>query len=211
MYVVLFFTLLLTDQASTIPSTIRGCQSGTWSAGQENIRGTPTKLHREHENKTRTRQNKNKTNQQKERNNNTKHMPEKKMGEEHSVERVWYSASREPSDNLPGSQQNYAPKRIASTTPYSKGLRHFYRHSRRRLASSWVGPINAALKRLKLATVTPGATSTLSASSVYLFLCRCSDAFSSPFTHAAINLQPPSCTVLYQAPGSSAAAVFQSP
>ena len=35
---------------------------------------------------------------------NTKHMPEKKIGEGHSIERVWYSASREPSDNLPGSQ-----------------------------------------------------------------------------------------------------------
>ena len=40
-----------TDQASTIPSNIRGCQSGTWSAGQEKIRGTSTKLQREHENK----------------------------------------------------------------------------------------------------------------------------------------------------------------
>ena len=40
--VVVFFTL--TDRASTIPSTIRGCQSGTWSAGQKEIRGTSTKL-----------------------------------------------------------------------------------------------------------------------------------------------------------------------
>ena len=30
----------LTDRASTIPSNIRGRQSGTWSAGQENIKGT---------------------------------------------------------------------------------------------------------------------------------------------------------------------------
>ena len=34
---VVFFTL--TDRASTIPSNIRGCQSGTWSAGREKIRG----------------------------------------------------------------------------------------------------------------------------------------------------------------------------
>ena len=34
-------------------------------------------------------------------------------------------------------------------------LRLFYRCSRRRLGSPWVGPINAALKRLKLPTVTP--------------------------------------------------------
>ena len=41
--VVVFFTL--TDRASTIPSNIlRGCQSGTWSAGQKKIRGTSTKL-----------------------------------------------------------------------------------------------------------------------------------------------------------------------
>ena len=40
--VVVFFTL--TDQASTIPSNTRGCQSGTWSAGQKKIRGTSTKL-----------------------------------------------------------------------------------------------------------------------------------------------------------------------
>ena len=40
--VVVFFTL--TDWASTIPSNTRGCQSGTWSAGQKKIRGTSTKL-----------------------------------------------------------------------------------------------------------------------------------------------------------------------
>ena len=90
------------------------------------------------------------------------------------------------------------------------GFRPRYRHSRRHLRSPWVGPINATLKRLKLTTVTPGATSTLSASSASLFLCRCSNAFSSSFTHPAINLQPPSRSVLYQTPGSSAA-VLQSP
>ena len=40
--VVVFFTL--TDRASTIPSNTRGCQSGTWSAGQKKIRGTSTNL-----------------------------------------------------------------------------------------------------------------------------------------------------------------------
>ena len=40
--VVVFFTL--TDRASTIPSNIGGCQSGTWSAGQKKIRRTSTKL-----------------------------------------------------------------------------------------------------------------------------------------------------------------------
>ena len=72
-----------------------------------------------------------------------------------------------------------------------------------------VGPINAALKRLKLSTVIPGVTSTLSASSAFLSLYRFSDAFSSFLAHAAINLQPPSHTVLYQTPGSrSSAAVL---
>ena len=40
-YVVIFF--IFTDRASTVPSNIRGCQSGTWSAGQKKIRGTSTK------------------------------------------------------------------------------------------------------------------------------------------------------------------------
>ena len=61
--------------------------------------------------------------------------------------------------------------------------------------------IDAALKRLKLPTITPGATSTLSASSASLFLLQFSDAFSSSLTHEAINLQPPSRTMLYQTPG----------
>ena len=50
------------NRASTIPSNIRGGQSGTWSTGQENIRGTSTKLQREHENKYK---NKNKNNKKK--------------------------------------------------------------------------------------------------------------------------------------------------
>ena len=43
--VCVFFTS--TDRASTIPSNLRGCQSGTWSSGQENIRGTSIELGRE--------------------------------------------------------------------------------------------------------------------------------------------------------------------
>ena len=70
--------------------------------------------------------------------------------------------------------------------------------------------INAALKRLKHATFDRGATSTLSVSSAYFFLCRFSDVFSSSLPHAAIHLQPPSHTVLNQRPGSNAA-VLQFP
>ena len=47
---VVFFTLL-TDRASTIPSTIRGCQFGTWSAGQKEIRGASIKLQRQEKHK----------------------------------------------------------------------------------------------------------------------------------------------------------------
>ena len=67
--VVVFFTL--TDRASTIPSNTRGCQSGTWSAGQKNIRGTSTKLQRE-QRKAQTHK------RQRDRNRNNKiHRPEK--------------------------------------------------------------------------------------------------------------------------------------
>ena len=38
MYVVVFFTL--TDRASTIPSNIRGCQSGTWSQRVTKVNGS---------------------------------------------------------------------------------------------------------------------------------------------------------------------------
>ena len=51
-HIIVFF--ILTDRASTIPSNIRGRQSGTWSAGQKKIGGASTKLQREHENKTKT-------------------------------------------------------------------------------------------------------------------------------------------------------------
>ena len=45
----------------------------------------------------------------------TKYTGQKKIDEGHSIERVWYSASREPSDTLPGSQP-CTQKRVASTT-----------------------------------------------------------------------------------------------
>ena len=134
-----------------------------------------------------------------------KHEARVQHEEGHSIKRVWYAGSREPSDTPPN--QNYlafAPKGIASTSLNSQGFRLLYEHRRRRLGSPWVGLINAGLKRLKLGTVTLDAASTLSASSAFLFLCHFSDAVSSSLTHAAINLQPPSHTELYQTPGPSA-------
>ena len=104
---------------------------------------------------------------------------------------------------IPSPDRNHAPtKRLASTTPYSQGFRFLNRRNRRRFGSPWVGPINATLERHKLATVTPGATSTRPAASASLFLCQCLDAFSSFLTHPAINLQLPSRSVLYQTLGS---------
>ena len=133
------------------------------------------------------------------------------------MKRVWSNANRELSHPIPppsGSQLSLAfvPGGMPSTTtPYSQGFRLCYRHSRRRLGSPWVGPIKATLKRLKLAKVTPGATSTMFASPAYLFFCRFPDALCSSPTHEAINLQPPPHIVLYQTPrSSSAAAVLQS-
>ena len=49
--VVVFFTL--TDRASTIPSNLRGCQSGTWSAGQKEVRGTSIKHKHKNDNPVR--------------------------------------------------------------------------------------------------------------------------------------------------------------
>ena len=68
--VVVFFTL--TDRASTIPSNTRGCQSGSWSAGQKKIRGTSTKLQRE-QRKAQTH----KRQRERNRNNNKIHRSEK--------------------------------------------------------------------------------------------------------------------------------------
>ena len=112
-------------------------------------------------------------------------MPEK-IQELHSIERVWNIASRyyyiHPIPDTPPASQlllilfcTQRPKAYHLQL-LTQCFRLLHRHRRRRLGIPWVGPIDAALKRLKLVTVNPGATSTLSAS---LFLCRCSDAFSS--------------------------------
>ena len=109
---------------------------------------------------------------------------------------------------IPLSDRNYlafAHKSITSTTVYHRGFRLLYQCSRHRFGSSLVGPINATLKHLKLATVTPGAASILSTYFASSFPCRFLGAFSSSMAHAAINLWTPSHTVLYQTSGSSAA------
>ena len=84
-YVVVFFTL--SDRASTVPSNTRGCQSGTWSADQKKIKGTSTKLLREHKKnkKNTTKHNRN----GKKKGTKTKYTCQKKIEEGHSIERVW--------------------------------------------------------------------------------------------------------------------------
>ena len=72
--VFVFFTL--TDRASSILSNIRGCQSGTWSAGQEKVRGTSIKLQRGHTNKNKAETTKTKEVKQ----NKTKKQMSKRIG-----------------------------------------------------------------------------------------------------------------------------------
>ena len=94
--VVVFFTLL-TDRASTIPSNTRGCQSGTWSAGQKKIRGTSPSSNESKEKHKHTNDKEIGT-------GITKYTGQRKIKERHSIEGIWHSAGREPSDTLPGSQ-----------------------------------------------------------------------------------------------------------
>ena len=51
----------------------------------------------------------------------TEHLPEKKIEEGHSIERVWYNASREPPGTLPGSQP-CTQTRSVYHTPYYQGF-----------------------------------------------------------------------------------------
>ena len=73
--VVVFFTL--TDRASTIPSNTRGCQSGTWSAGQKNISYQAPMRAKEKHKHTKKRQ--------RERNRNNKIHRSEKDKEGHSI------------------------------------------------------------------------------------------------------------------------------
>ena len=78
-------------------------------------------------------------------------------------------AASHPTPPLDRNYLAFTPKGLKSTTKrYSQGSQNFL-SSGRRFGSPWVSPINAVLKRLKPPTVTPGATSTLSASSPLLF------------------------------------------
>ena len=83
----------LTDRVSIIPSNIPGCQSGTWSAGQEILKTRQrniNKLQLEHENEN-----------NKKKGTITQSTCQKKIEERHSIDRVWHTASRKPSDATP--------------------------------------------------------------------------------------------------------------
>ena len=59
------YVFKLTDRVSNIPSNLlRGCQSGTWSAGQEDIRRTSANLQREDTNKNKAKIEEGKTKKQ---------------------------------------------------------------------------------------------------------------------------------------------------
>ena len=97
------FTLLLPDRASlNIPFTTPSCQSGTtWSAGQEMIKGASKSSNESMT--TKTTQNKNDKGK-----GATKQSTCQKKIEGHSIDRVWYTASRETSDTpLPPPHRNY--------------------------------------------------------------------------------------------------------
>ena len=49
----------------------------------------------------------------------TKYTGQRKINERHSIERVWHSAGREPSDTLPGSQPCTQKTRSIYHIPYS--------------------------------------------------------------------------------------------
>ena len=106
--------------------------------------------------------------------------------------------------------------RPISTTPAQgfEAASLLYQRSQRRFGTPWVGPINAALKRLQLATV---VHSRCNLNLVRLFcLSFLLSIFGGRFfllpnpSYASINLQPPSHTLLYRTPRSSAA-MLQSP
>ena len=125
-------------RASTIPSNIlvRCCQSDTWCAGQKKIRGTFFFKHlpsSNDESKRKTQTNKHFfpqtggcseglgafrfffKNDKEKGTRITKYTCQKKIDEEHSIERVWriVPAASHP---IPSPARNHAPKRVASTT-----------------------------------------------------------------------------------------------
>ena len=103
--IVVFFTL--TDRASTIPSNTRGCHSGTYVVcwTEKDQRNIYKEKHKH-------------TNDKEIGTGITKYTGQRKINERHSIERVWHSAGREPSDTLPGSQPCTQKTRSIYHIPY---------------------------------------------------------------------------------------------
>ena len=151
-------SLALTGRASTIPSDKRGCQSGTWSSGQETIIKISTNLPRDHQTKTRQKRKvKRKASTRNDR------WTQRRAGNPQingyvGADTHERNTKRAPAAThlIPPPDRNYlASSHKGITLPQHRALRVLrlpYRRSRRRLRSSWLGPITAALKSLKLPT-----------------------------------------------------------
>ena len=197
MCVCMFFTS--TDRASTIPTYICGCQSGTWSAGQEKFRGTSTSSNESMKTKTKTKQ--------KERNSNT-NTRQKKIEKGHSIERVWYTASREPSDTSSGLQLSRICTQMHSI--YNSVLSGF-QVSLSAQSTLFGEPLGRSNQHGSKTSQACYSHSRCNLNLVHFFRFSLPlPVFGHLFTHAAINLQPPSRIVLHQTPESSAA-VLQYP
>ena len=133
---------------------------------------------------------------------------QKKIEEGHSIERVWYNASREPSGTLPGSQP-CTQTRSVYHAPYSQGFQFTLTAQSTSLSESLGWSNQRGSKTSQACYSHPRCDLNLVRLFRFSLLLPLMDAFSSSLTHAAINLQPPSCTALYHIPGSSAA-VLQS-
>ena len=134
-------------------------------------------------------------------------MPEKKIGEGHSIERVWYSASLRPSDNLPGSQPSTQTHSIynsvlsrfqVSLQTQSTSLRESLGWSNQRGSKTSQACHSHPRRNLNLIRLFRFSLPLQVFGRLFLFF------------HPRGHKPTASRTVLYQAPGSSAA-VFQSP
>ena len=121
-------------------------------------------------------------------------------GQGHSLETVCWIASSEPSDRPPESQllRTFDQRQDIYKTVLSEFSGFIIATAdatSRALEPVQSTPLYNFLSFLRLPQLQPNLCS---ASFASIFICQLSYNFSFPFTHAAVNLQPPSRTVLYQ-------------
>ena len=117
-FVVVFFTL--TDRASTVYPVLYVVANLV--RGLLDRKRSEEHLPSSNESKRKTQTNKN----DKEKGTRiAKYTCQKKIDDGHSIERVWHSASREPSDTFPGSQPCTQTRSIYHI-PYSQGVSHLF-------------------------------------------------------------------------------------